>query len=115
MSSYRDAIASNAAALADILWSMPQPLPVALRLWRGRYLAAYVALAVWFLAHLRAFHHPETGFSSLLWFGERFEPTRVPQLSKLALYTIDGDGPRPCVSRRQSRPGESPRGAPTGS
>jgi len=28
----------------------------------------------------------------LLWFGERFEPTRVPQLADVPLYTIDGDG-----------------------
>ena len=28
----------------------------------------------------------------MLWFGERFEPTRVQRLAEMPLYTIDGDG-----------------------
>src|SRR6187551_1681063 len=85
-------MASNAAALADILASMPVPLRVVRRLWRGRYLVAYLALATSLLAHVRWFYHPGTGFSSLIWFGEQFAPTRIGALAETPVYTQPAAG-----------------------
>ena len=62
------------------------------RLWRWRYLAAYVALAASLLAHVAEFYHPDTGFSALILFGDAFESSRLARLREVPIYTIAGDG-----------------------
>src|SRR6185503_6691441 len=66
--------------------------PVVRRLWRGRTVVAYVALATSLLAHVRFFYHPDTGFSSLIWFGERFAATRLGSLAEVPVETYAGLG-----------------------
>jgi hypothetical protein len=62
------------------------------RAWRGRYLIAYVALATSLVAHVRWFYHPGTGFSSLIWFGEQFAPSRIGDLTETPVYTHPASG-----------------------
>src|SRR5215467_1634489 len=71
---------------------MPVPDSTARRLWRGRYVVVYVALAASFVAHLRVFYHPPTGFSSLIWFGNWFAQWRLARLGDVPIYTMDRDG-----------------------
>jgi hypothetical protein len=71
---------------------MPVPMRFVRRLWRGRYLVAYVALATSLLAHVRWFYHPGTGFSPLIWFGEEFAPSRIGALAETPLYTFPAAG-----------------------
>lgn len=61
--------------------------------WRWQYVVAYALLAAIFLALLARFHDEETGFTSLITFGSRFEARRLPELAGLPLYTYaDSDG-----------------------
>jgi hypothetical protein len=62
------------------------------RLWRGRTLVAYVALATSLVAHVRWFYHPGTGFSSLIWFGEQFAAGRIGDLTETPVYTYPAAG-----------------------
>src|SRR5689334_5373141 len=57
-----------------------------------RYAIAYVALAAIFLVQLRTFYHPDTGFTSMIWFGDKFASRRLPSLENVSIYTIDGPG-----------------------
>ena len=53
---------------------------------------AYVALATSFLLHLRSFYHSDTGFTSLIWFGESFAPQRLARLKSVPIYNVAADG-----------------------
>jgi hypothetical protein len=59
------------------------------RLWRGWYLAIYSALAVSMPLTLRHAYHPHTGFSSLIWFGDRSAPRRLETLRNVPVYTLE--------------------------
>jgi hypothetical protein len=72
---------------------MPSPLPESVRrLWRGRYVIAYVALATTFFLHLRSFYHSDTGFTSLILFGDDFAPRRIARLADVPIYNVAGAG-----------------------
>jgi len=45
--------------------------------WVGRRIA-YVVAVVAFLVSVASFHHPNAGFTSLIFFGSQFEPDRLP-------------------------------------
>src|SRR5262245_28356963 len=86
-------MASKAAALADILASMPSSLPeIARAIWRWRYVVAYLALATWFLLQIRTFYHSDSGFTSMIWFGESFAPRRLARLERVPVYNVVADG-----------------------
>ena len=57
-----------------------------------RYAIAYVALAAIFLLQLRRFYHSDTGFTSMIWFGDKFASRRMSSLDNIPIYTIDGPG-----------------------
>jgi hypothetical protein len=59
------------------------------KLWRGRYILAYAALAAAVPVAMREAYHPRTGFSSLIWFGDRFAAQRVQSLRDVPLYTFE--------------------------
>jgi hypothetical protein len=59
-------------------------------LWRARYLLLYVALAASLPLALRHAYDARTGFTSLIWFGERFAGTRLQRLADVPLYTFTG-------------------------
>jgi hypothetical protein len=59
------------------------------RLWRGRILVIYVALAASVPVALRHGYHPHTGFSSLVWFGDRFAARRLQSLADVPIYTFE--------------------------
>jgi hypothetical protein len=71
---------------------MSGPLVVRLgwprRLWRGRYVAIYLAMAASVPLSLRHGYHPHTGFTSLILFGDRFAPQRLDTLRDLPVYTL---------------------------
>jgi hypothetical protein len=60
---------------------------------RRRFALLYVALAAAFVAQVAAFHDPETGFTPLLVFGEKFASVRLARLRDVPIYTYrDSDG-----------------------
>jgi hypothetical protein len=62
-------------------------------LWRRRYTIAYVVLALRFVSTLAAHHDPRTGFTPLVYFGERFQRDRISQLADVPIFTArDSDG-----------------------
>jgi hypothetical protein len=56
-------------------------------LWGRRYAIVYLALVIRLGVEIGRWHDPNTGFSSLIDFGEQFAPRRLPALSSLPLYT----------------------------
>jgi len=56
-------------------------------LWGRRYAIVYIALLIRFVIEIGSWHDPHTGFTSLIWFGERFAPRRVAPLSGIPIYT----------------------------
>jgi hypothetical protein len=60
------------------------------RLWRVRYLVLYVAVAASVPLALRCAYDARTGFTSLIWFGERFAGARLGRLAEVPLYTFTG-------------------------
>ena len=57
------------------------------RRWSWRFAAVYGALLIGFVLELGHAYDPHTGFSSLIWFGDRFAARRLPQLLEVPLYT----------------------------
>ena len=53
---------------------------------------AYVALTTTFFLHLRSFYHSETGFTSLIEFGDEFAPRRLARLADVPIYNVAGFG-----------------------
>ncbi len=70
----------------------PVLLSVTRAVWRQRYVVVYLGLAVWFVAHVRVFYHPDSGLTSMIWFGEMFEPRRLGRLREVPIHTVDGAG-----------------------
>src|SRR6204780_5500527 len=62
------------------------------QLWGRRYAILYVALVILLGVEIRRWHDPHTGFSSLIDFGERFAPRRLPERSDQPLYTYGRSG-----------------------
>jgi hypothetical protein len=56
-------------------------------MWGRRYAIVYLALVIRLAVEIGRWHDPNTGFSSLIDFGEQFAPRRLPALSSLPLYT----------------------------
>jgi hypothetical protein len=62
-------------------------------LWNRRYPIVYLGLAMTFILAIARFYDPQTRFTSLISFGDRFAARRLPQLHDVPLYTFaDGDG-----------------------
>src|SRR4051794_11300599 len=57
-------------------------------LWLRPYVVAYVALAGWFLVRLAGYYDPATGVTSLILFGDAFQPQRLARLDGLPVYTF---------------------------
>jgi len=60
---------------------------VAGRLWRLRFTAVYLVLAAWFAGQILHFYDRQTGWTSLLLFGDRFAAQRLPRLHDARIYT----------------------------
>lgn len=56
-------------------------------LWSRSYAVVYVALTAWFALSVVRIYDTQTGFSSLLLFGDRFAPQRLARLHDLPVYT----------------------------
>jgi hypothetical protein len=52
-----------------------------------RFALAYVALAAWCAIRVAQSYDARTGFTSLIWFGDRFAPTRLAVLDAIPVYT----------------------------
>ena len=59
-------------------------------LWPRRYLALYLTLPVWFLFRLSGYHDSKTGLTSLILFGDSYQPRRLERLHPLPIYTFKG-------------------------
>jgi hypothetical protein len=55
--------------------------------WDWRFAAVYGALLIGFVVEIGRSCDPQTGFSSLIEFGDRFAGSRLPQLREVPLYT----------------------------
>jgi hypothetical protein len=62
-------------------WSAP--------VWDRRYAIVYFGLVAWFLMRLAGFYDPHTRFTSLEWFGDRFEARRLARLRDVPIHTLD--------------------------
>ena len=60
--------------------------------WDWRFAAVYAALLIGFVVEIGRSYDPQTGFSSLIEFGDLFAADRLPQLSELPLYTWSQSG-----------------------
>jgi len=56
-------------------------------LWLRRYLVSYLALTVWFLSRLTGYYDSRTGLTSMILFGESFQPHRLERLRGLPIFT----------------------------
>jgi hypothetical protein len=57
-------------------------------LWSRRYAFIYAAVTAWLVLRVVVgAHHAQTGFTSLLLFGDRFAPQRLARLHDLPIYT----------------------------
>jgi len=59
-------------------------------LWLRRYLVSYLALTVWFLSRLTGYYDSRTGLTSMILFGESFQPHRLERLRGLPIFTSSG-------------------------
>ncbi len=57
---------------------------------RGSYALLYLASLALFAREIGQFRDRQTGFSSLVVFGDHFTPRRLPQLADVPLYTYEG-------------------------
>lgn len=62
------------------------------RRWRGPVVALYAVIVVLFLAAVARFHDPETGFTTLIVFGEQFQERALPALRALPHRVYEGSG-----------------------
>jgi hypothetical protein len=56
---------------------------------RGAYALLYLVSLALFARELGQFHDRQTGFSSLILFGDHFAPRRLPRLADVPLYTYE--------------------------
>lgn len=66
----------------------PPPARLAARLWQTRYLGVYLVLVALLVSQVAHFRQPETGFSSLIRFGEQFRPYRLEKMKGVEVYTV---------------------------
>ena len=50
---------------------------------------AYLALAAWCVLRVAQAYDARTGFTSLIWFGDRFAPTRLAVLGRIPVFTYE--------------------------
>ena len=55
---------------------------------RHRYLVLYLILPAWFLFRLAGYYDGKTGLTSLILFGESYQPQRLERLRRLPIYTF---------------------------
>jgi hypothetical protein len=53
------------------------------------FAVAYLALAAWCVLRVAQAYDARTGFTSLIWFGDRFAPTRLAVLETIPVYTYE--------------------------
>jgi hypothetical protein len=61
-------------------------------IWRRRFALVYLACLCAFARQIARFGDRDTGYSSLILFGEHFAPQRLPQLAGVPLYTYAQQG-----------------------
>ena len=62
------------------------------RVWSRRVEVLYVASLVLFLTSMAKFHDPETGFTTLIRFGDSFHDQALPAIRSVPHYIVEGSG-----------------------